>query len=52
MKKEGIVTDLKFGMKMDGKNLQAHAWLEYNDEPLTADSMLKTKYVSFDKPIL
>ena len=52
MKRRGIATDLKFGMKKDNEKLLAHAWLEYNGEPLTADAEVEKKYIAFGESIL
>jgi len=35
LKREGITTELKIGVKKEADNLQAHAWVELNGTPLT-----------------
>lgn len=38
LKRAGIKTDLRFGMKKEDEKLLAHAWLEYRGEPLDAEA--------------
>ena len=52
MKKNGIVTDLKFGMRTEQEKLLAHAWLEYEGKSLTADVQVEKKYTVFKGSIL
>lgn len=52
MKRKGIITELKFGMKTGDGKLAAHAWLEYNGKPLTSDMEVGEKYIPFRESIL
>ena len=51
LKRRGIDTDLKFGMIILPEKLKAHAWLEYQGEPL-GDTKINLKYIPFKEAIL
>lgn len=48
----GIETELHFGMRKQGANLIAHAWIEYDGRPLKGDRTVRQKYKAFENPIL
>jgi len=48
LKRKGITTELKIGVKKEGDNLQAHAWVELNGTPLT-DPLIFHRTKSFDE---
>lgn len=50
--RKGIETDLKFGMKKEDGEFLAHAWIEFNGEPLVTKSELNENYVPFSDSIL
>jgi|SRR5471030_2663946 hypothetical protein len=52
MKRKGIITHLKFGMRTENEKLLAHAWLEYEGEALTEKMEVDEKYISFKESIL
>jgi hypothetical protein len=52
MKRKGIKTELRFGMRKEHDKLHAHAWLEVKGTPLTLDRNIKEKYSAFPDPIL
>ena len=53
LQRQGIETDLHFGMKKDDKSkFLAHAWIEYQGIPFKADKDAREKYAVFNKSIL
>lgn len=52
LKRKGINTDLRFGMKKENEKLAAHAWVEYKGIPLTLDADVRQHYTAFQEPIL
>jgi hypothetical protein len=52
LKREGIETELKFGMKKENEKLLAHSWLEYDGKPLITKSEINEGYISFKESIL
>jgi hypothetical protein len=51
MKRKGITTELKFGMKTAEGKFAAHAWLEYKGKPLAEDGV-NEKYTAFHGSIV
>ena len=51
LKRRGISTDLKFGMKKEDEKLLAHAWLEYDGKSFTEEE-IEEEYTAFKEPIL
>ncbi len=52
LKRKGIETDLKFGMKKKNNQLLAHSWLEYKSKVLITESEINDNYVPFSESIL
>lgn len=52
LKRKGIETDLRFGMKKENGKLLAHAWVEYKGKPLTLDPEVHLHYTPFSEPII
>jgi hypothetical protein len=52
LKKKGIETELKFGMKKENGELLAHAWIEYEGVPLRTDSTAHNEYVAFTDSVI
>lgn len=52
LKKKGVSTDLRFGMKKQEGGLLAHAWLEFEGKPLASKSELEEDYTFFPDSIL
>ena len=50
--RQGIRTELKFGVKKEGDNLLAHAWIEYKGEALVSEWELGEDFRSFPDSIL
>ena len=51
LRREGIETKLYFGMQKEQGNLLAHAWIEHDGIPVTADKNVRRKYKSFEVPL-
>jgi hypothetical protein len=51
LRRKGIETDLRFGMKKKDGKLLAHAWIEYRGEPLEQIGEYNQNYVPFVEPI-
>lgn len=52
LKRMGIETDLRFGMKKENGKLLAHSWVEYKGKPLTLDPEVQLHYKTFSEPII
>lgn len=52
LKRKGIATELKFGMRKNKDKISAHAWLEYNGKELNAEGKSEQKYTPFSESIL
>ncbi len=52
LKRKGVETQLKFGYKSASGKLQGHAWLTYNNVPLTLNPKVAEKYSSFTAPLM
>ena len=52
LKRKGISTQLKFGVKKEKELLLAHAWLEHRNIPFSIDPFVHEKYDVFSHPIL
>jgi hypothetical protein len=51
LRRRGIEADLRFGVRTEEGQLHAHAWVEYQGQPLNAPGQVQ-KYVPFDQAIL
>lgn len=47
--KEGIATDLKIGVRKDGRQISAHAWLEYEGKTLGEAEKIIGNFVTLEK---
>lgn len=52
LKRKGIETNLKFGMKKKEGKFLAHAWIEYKGEALISQAEIEENYIPFDESIL
>ena len=52
LKRSGIETDLRFGVRKQEGKLFAHAWVEYCSRPLTLDPEIRQSYATFKEPII
>lgn len=48
----GIETELRFGSRKQDGRLYAHAWLEYESQPLTLNPEVGQYYAAFAEPIV
>lgn len=52
LKREGVATDLHFGVRKKGALLAAHSWIEYKGVALTAGDDVRERYESFEIPLI
>ena len=52
LRRWGIESDLHIGVRRDTENLDAHAWVEYQGQPLNASEWVHEQYATFDGAIL
>jgi hypothetical protein len=52
LRRQGIETTLRIGVRKEEHELLAHAWLEIGGLPLNDRADVKTRYVPFEGPIL
>ncbi len=48
LKREGVITDLHFGMRKKGAGLSAHSWIEYKGVALEGNGDVKKRYASLE----
>jgi hypothetical protein len=48
---QGIESDLRVGVRSVGEQFQAHAWIEYQGQPVNEMQDVKSRFVAFAKPI-
>ena len=51
LRRRGIEVDLRFGVRTEAGQLQAHAWVEYQGQPLNPPDHVR-QYVPFDQAIV
>ncbi len=49
--RRGIETRLLFGVRKEGAELAAHAWLEYEQRPLNDRGDVDQRYAAFERPV-
>lgn len=49
--RRGISTDLRVGFRKREGEIQGHAWLEYNEAPITDDRSETQTFVPYEKPV-
>lgn len=47
----GVECELRIGVHLDGKTLQAHAWITYQGEPINDQAEIGDKFAPFDSPV-
>lgn len=52
LKRMGIKTDLRLGMRKEDGDLKAHAWVEYKGKPITIDPEVQQSYKMFAETII
>ncbi len=48
LRKRGVLTDLRVGVRKESGLMEGHAWLEYQDLPINESRVLVATYVLFD----
>lgn len=49
--KKGIPTDLRVGVRKVGGVFEAHAWIEFEGQPLSDDGEVHERFLAFGQPI-
>ncbi len=52
LRRQGIESDLRIGVHRDGKDFDAHAWVEHQGRPLNASKQVHEKYAAFEGTVL
>ena len=48
MRCKGIFTDLRIGVRREGKSVIAHAWLKYGDTVISEGSQVENNFTAFE----
>jgi hypothetical protein len=51
LRRRGIAADLRIGVRREQNRVEAHAWVEYNDEALSDAGSTSGTYEAFDTPL-
>jgi hypothetical protein len=51
LRRQGIESDLRIGVRNETELFQAHAWVEYKGQPLNESEQVYERYTAFDQPI-
>lgn len=52
LRRQGIESDLRIGVRKEGGQFQAHAWVEYQGAPLNEAREVHRRFVAFDRPLM
>jgi hypothetical protein len=52
LRRQGIASDLRFGVRKKVGEVQAHAWVEYGGNPLDDEQNLRQHYVTFEEAVI
>ena len=47
LRRKGIITDLRIGVRREGKSVIAHAWLKYGEEVISEGSQVEMDFTAF-----
>jgi hypothetical protein len=50
--RQGVVSDLRIGVRNSGGHFEAHAWVEYQGYPLNEQAQVHQRYTSFAQAII
>lgn len=51
LRRRGVCSDLRIGVRMNQGALEAHAWVEFEGEPINETSDIAQRFAAFDEPI-
>ena len=51
LRRDGIRTDLRLGVRKTGARLEAHAWIEHRGVPLIETQAVHERFAAFDKAV-
>ena len=51
LRNQGMVSELRIGVQCQGKQFQAHAWVEYEGYPLNDSADVRKRFATFDSAI-
>ena len=52
LKRQGVETTLRFGVRKQKGQFEAHAWVEYQGQPLTSDPYVQQRFSPFTESLL
>jgi transglutaminase superfamily protein len=52
LRRQGIASDLRFGVRKEEGEVHAHAWVEYRGDPLDDEQNLRQHYVTFEQALI
>jgi hypothetical protein len=52
LRRAGIPTDLRIGVRLDAGRLAAHAWVEWDGRPLNVSADVGRRFAAFGQPII
>lgn len=51
LRRRGVDTDLRIGVRIEGDQLKAHAWVEYQGVPINDAVDIGARFAAFDQPL-
>lgn len=52
LRRQGIASDLRIGIRKEVGEVQAHAWVEYGGVPLDDEQNIRRHYVAFEQAVI
>lgn len=52
LRRMGINTELYIGTRTESKKFEAHAWVEYQGQPLNAGKHVRRRYIAFEESMV
>jgi hypothetical protein len=51
LRRQGVECELRIGIRCTRGQLDAHAWIEYEGEPINDVAHIRSEFAAFDQPI-
>ena len=51
LRRRGVSTDLRIGVRLSQGNLEAHAWVEHEGSAINEASDIGARFAAFDAPL-
>ena len=52
LRRQGIASDLRLGVRKEVEEVLAHAWVEYRGDPLDDEQNLRQHYLAFEQAVI